>query len=305
MHYFLKKSIIKMKKINLCLCVSLFLTLIISNIVVPQSTSNFSNLELSDKVINMNSKLEFNSTLNTVERNNFMDEHPDRKSPYLGALFSSLIPGTGEFYAQSYLKSAIFFAAEVGLWITYIIFENKGDDQTDLFQNFADKNWNVRKYAQWLVDENFEGSSGINPNEPNLNRLRAQINICEQQNFSHTLPPYGEQQYYEVIGKYQSFMAGWVDAIGITKNNYNTFSTPYFHQYTEDRQSANDYYDNASLSLTGVVINHVLSAADAAWTVTMFNNSLEVKTDVSFKSVYSFSHHKSKLTPFANIQINF
>ncbi len=305
MHYFLKKSIIKMKTINLFICVSLFFTLINSNLVLPQSKSNFSNLELSDKVVNMDSRLELNSTLNTVERTNFKDENPNEKSPYLGALFSGLIPGTGELYAKSYLKSAIFFAAEVGLWVTYTIFENKGDDQTELFQNFADKNWSVRKYAQWLVDENFEGSSGINPNEPNLNTLRAQINFCEQQNFSHTLPHYGEQQYYEVIGKYQNFMAGWADAVGITKNNYHTFSTPLFHQYTEDRQTANNYYDNASLTLTGVVINHVLSAADAAWSVTMFNKELRVETKVSVKNIYSAKNYKYNLTPFANIQITF
>jgi hypothetical protein len=293
-----------MKKINLYLYLCLITTLILSNAVFPQESNNFSKLELSDRIINIESRLEYNSNLNKVKRI-IREEHPDEKSPYLGALFSGLIPGTGEFYAESYIKSAIFFAAEVGLWITYFIFENNGDDQTELYQNFADQNWNVRKYAQWLVDEQFEGSSGINPNNPDLNELRAQINYCEQQNFSHTLPQYGEQQYYEVIGKYQNFMAGWSDAIGITKNNYNTFTTPFFHQYTNDRQKANDYYDNASLTLTGIVVNHVLSAADAAWSVTMFNKELRVETNVSVKNIYSTKNYKYNLTPFANISITF
>ena len=295
-----------MKNINLFLSTIVIITLITSNITYSQETSTLSKLDLSNRIVNIDSKLEYIPDLNKIERTKIQRDHPDKKSPYLGALFSGLVPGTGELYAQSYIKSAIFFAAEVGLWITYIVFDNKGDDQTDYYQNFADQNWNVRKYAQWLVDESFTGSSGINPNNPDLNELRLQINACMQQNnFSHTLPPYGDQQYYEVIGKYQSFMAGWTDAIGITKNNYFTFSTPYFRLYADERQKANDYYDNASLTLTGVILNHVLSAADAAWSVTMFNNKLEVKTDVSFRNVYSYSHHNSKLTPFANIQINF
>ena len=294
-----------MKNLNLFFSLIFIFALTVSNITYSQETNNFSKLELSDRVVNIDSKLEYNPDLNKMGRIRIQGDHPDKKSPYLAALFSGLVPGTGEFYAQSYIKSAIFFAAEVGLWITYVVFENKGDDQTDYYQNFANQNWNVRKYAQWLVDEQFPGSSGINPNNPDLNELRLQINACERDNFSHTLPPYGDQQYYEVIGKYQNFMAGWTDAIGITKNNYGTFSTPYFRQYADERQQANDYYDNASLTLTGVILNHVLSAADAAWSVTMFNNDLEIKTNVSFRTVYSYSHNKSKLTPFANVQINF
>lgn len=227
------------------------------------------------------------------------------KSPFLGALFSGLVPGTGEFYAKRYLKAGIFFAIEAGLWTAYAIFQHKGNKKTDEFQQYANEYWSVRKYAQWLVQEGFDGSSGINPNEPDLNVLRAQINICEEKNFSHTLPPYGDQQYYEVIGKYKNFVSGWSEASGVTRNNYGSYNLPQVDFYMSERQKANDYFDWGSRSLTVVILNHIISAADAAWSVTAFNKDIRIKTGFDFRNIYSKSNHRYNLTPFANIQIVF
>ena len=105
-------------------------------------------------------------------------------------MFSGIIPGTGEFYAKSYIKGAIFLAIEAGLWIAYANYENKGDEQTQNYQNYANQNWDVYKYAGWLKDQNFSGSDGIDLSA-NKETLRRQINVCEAQNFSHQLPPYG------------------------------------------------------------------------------------------------------------------
>ena len=35
--------------------------------------------------------------------------------------------------------------------------------------------------------------------------------------FTHQLAPYGDQQYYEMIGKYSQFGGGWDDAATFTK----------------------------------------------------------------------------------------
>jgi len=40
-----------------------------------------------------------------------------RKSPWLAAGMSVLVPGAGEFYTESYWKSAAFFAVEVAAWV--------------------------------------------------------------------------------------------------------------------------------------------------------------------------------------------
>ena len=54
---------------------------------------------------------------------------------------SLLVPGSGEFYAQSYWKAAAFFAIEVAAWALAYTYDKKGDKQTDYFQNFANGNW--------------------------------------------------------------------------------------------------------------------------------------------------------------------
>lgn len=83
----------------------------------------------------------------------------------------------------------------------------------------------------------------------------------------HQLPQFGEQQYYELIGKYQNFVAGWADAdISILSKNeaspnyYGKYKTQMYTDYAADRQQANEYYDMASTSTTLVIVNHLLSA---------------------------------------------
>ncbi|MEP7146118.1 MAG: hypothetical protein ABI792_03815 [bacterium] len=227
------------------------------------------------------------------------------KSPFLGAIFSGVLPGAGEFYAKSYIKSAIFFAVEAGLWIAYSRFQTKGNDQTDKYQQFANQNWDVYKYASWLKQQNFSGSDGIDL-AADKEILRRQINICETQNFSHQLPPYGEQQYYELIGKYQNFVTGWADAdlLVVNRNNYGSYKTAMFTNYSYDRQLANSYFDKGTTTLTVVILNHILSSADAAWSVSMFNKNLKIKTGIHFENNFSFYGEK-KLIPVANINVTF
>ena len=275
----------------------------ILNVSFSQSSSNFKKMELTNSILSQESshksniEKKFNSSVQTDVK---------EKSPYLGALFSGIIPGTGEFYAKRYLKGAIFLAVETGLWIAYASFETEGDNQTESYQHYADQNWDVYQYGGWLKREDFAGSAGIDLNaDPNT--LHSQINECERQSgFSHTLPAYGSQQYYELIGKYQTFVSGWKDAdLGyLTRNNFQTYQSPMFVSYSYDRQQANDYYDKATTSLTLVILNHLLSAADGAWSVSMFNKDLKIKTGVHIENKYSVNGEK-KMIPVANVNVTF
>ncbi|TRZ64511.1 hypothetical protein D4R20_02610 [bacterium] len=261
--------------------------------------NNHKILDLKYKVLGIERK---NSPFDTTSPN-----EKYMKSPYIGAALSGLVPGAGQFYAKKYVKSGIFLAVEAGLWITYAIFQNKFHNQTDFFQNYADANWDVHRYAQWLVSQNFTGSNVINPNEQNINILRQQLNQCEEQNFSHTLPIPGEQQYYEVIGKYQNFIYGWSGAFGlpITKNNYADYHIGQVDYYMTERQKANDYYNNGTLTLTGVIVNHIISAADAVFSVISYNNGISVKPSVNVGSYYSYKARSQVLIPQVNLLVSF
>jgi len=288
---------------NIKFILVLLMSVIISETGISQESSRYKQSELSNKILNQNSSSKTKDDLN--KKITSTQKSSEEKSPYLGALFSGIIPGTGEFYAKSFIKAAIFFAVEAGLWTAYAVNQNKGNSQTDSYESYANQNWDVYKYAGWLKDQSFSGADGIILSSDKY-ELRKQVNIVEAQNFSHQLPPYGEQQYYELIGKYQNFVVGWSDADlnVVNRNNYGSYKTQMFTDYSYDRQAANDYYNKASTSLTLVILNHVLSAADAAWSVSMFNKNIKVKTGVHIENIYS-QYGQKKMIPMADLKITF
>jgi len=200
-----------------------------------------------------------------------------RKSPWLAAGMSALLPGSGEFYAERYLKSAIFLALEAAFVTAAIVYENKGDDQTVFYRAYADQHWSVVSYGQYT--EQYEippaqqgtyvwyQNGTVNWDE--LNRMERAVGTY----YSHTLPPYGSQQYYELIGKYPQYNQGWDDAEP-GKFNHGDPLTPNFLYYAEERGKANDYYSASSTAIVFIVLNHIVSAADAAWSASSYNADL-------------------------------
>ncbi|MCI0473091.1 MAG: hypothetical protein L0Y76_05845, partial [Ignavibacteria bacterium] len=119
--------------------------------------------------------------------------------------------------------------------------------------------------------------------------------------------PYGDQQYYEVIGKYQNFLKGWSDAIGkdINKNNYGTFQLDQVDYYMGERALANDYYSYGTTTLMIVILNHIVSAIDGVLSVNSYNNKISAKGNVGFTGDYSKKTGRYGIYPQAHISINF
>ena len=207
----------------------------------------------------------------------------NKKSPMLAGLMSVLIPGTGEIYTEEYLKAGIFIAVEAAVITTAIIYDGKGDDKTTEFENYADDytnpnhNWSVVKYAQWLnqyVITNEADKIIIDPNTelPPWKRVDwNQLNSVESG--SHKLANHGEQQYYEMIGKYPQFSPGWND---FNSSDYHDISENFLF-YSGMRGDANDFYSVAKTAVIGIYVNHFLSSLDAIWSATNFNKDLAVK----------------------------
>ncbi|NWF49514.1 MAG: hypothetical protein HXY49_03115 [Ignavibacteriaceae bacterium] len=229
------------------------------------------NLEADSKLV---SKLDFNQINNSV----YLPEE-NKKSPFLAGLFSLLVPGAGEIYTEEYIKAAVFLALEAAVVTTAIIYDKKGNDQTEMFENFADKNWSVVKYAEWLMQYKAElglpedCNITINPDEslPPWERVNwEELNHCESR-FSHKLPPHGNQQYYELIGKYPQYSPGWPNFSG--ESDYHIVPQIYL-DYSAMRGKANDYYNVASKAVIGIYINHFLSGIDAVWSAISYNKDL-------------------------------
>ncbi|MFO7526499.1 MAG: DUF5683 domain-containing protein [Ignavibacteriaceae bacterium] len=220
---------------------------------------------------------------------NFTPANDAKKSPVLAGLLSLVLPGAGEIYTGEYWKAAIFIALEAGLITTGLIYDKKGDDKTSDYQNYADDYWSVVRYAEWMNE--FKGMSiEINPDETlqPWQRVNWQhLNAAERQiqGFSHTLPPHGDQQYYEQIGKYFQYSSGWND---YSSGENNAIISPNFSFYSVERGKANNYYNSASAAVIGIYINHFLSALDGVWSAVQFNSDLAVKIRVEGQQ---FAHH--------------
>jgi hypothetical protein len=215
-----------------------------------------------------------------------------RKSGWLAAGMSLLVPGAGQVYTEHYWEAGAFLAADIAAWILASHYDKKGDRQTDLFQNYANGHWDVVKYALFSRDHyvpqsewgNYsliyvDGSGTQRVNWDELNRMERYIGgTAEGQYYSHTLPPFGDQQYYELIGKYQEFYQGWDDADpSLTtyeqiSNKLHSSATNMIY-YSKERGKANDYYSTASTWVKVAIINHIVNAGYAALSARWYNKA--------------------------------
>ena len=219
----------------------------------------------------------------------------ETRSSLKAGLFSLIIPGGGQVYnggTLNYIKAAGFLGIEAAAIAVNIIWNNKGNNQTTSFQNYADANYSVLRYAQWiklnfnawdpsadqatlqLVDEMFI-NGGPNPwQKVDFAKLHQVESIlggtAAGQFFTHNLPDYGEQQYYELIGKYPQFREGWNPNAATDNVNTSYDDLRYNVEVQKDsyymgqRGLANNYYSVALTAINVVIANHFLSAIEAA-----------------------------------------
>ncbi len=220
--------------------------------------------------------------------------------------FSLLVPGAGQLYNRNYIKAAAFFAVEVGAWVVNALYTQKANNQTAYFQTYADGtaadnyqngHYNVQRYAEWIqanwqqlltigghnpADNTDPAVQTVMKYEPILvnsaggpapwNRVDwyslNQIESVLGGYFSHLLPPHGNQQYYELIGKYPQFRQGWDDSpYGKGNTNFTAFmdyATTNSGYYMDQRGKANSLFAVASSAIGVVLVNHFASAIEAA-----------------------------------------
>ena len=199
-----------------------------------------------------------------------LHNHPDYILPKKVLLFSAIIPGAGELYCGSYLKSALFFGIEVGAWVMYASYNKKGNEKEDEYEAYADENWKRSKWESW-----FEG-----------------LTDEEQNVFSHELPETKTQQYYEMIGKYNQFLVGWEGVpLDLTSTEIQdpANTSPLREGYMDMRAESNRLFKRATSGIYIAMFNHVLSAIDAAWTAKRHNSELVIETSLRIDNKY-FNH---------------
>jgi hypothetical protein len=165
-----------------------------------------------------------------------------KKKVGLAALYSLLIPGMGELYADGFSSGKYFLMAEGGLWITYAIFEIHGNDLRDAARAYSVSGAGVNLSGnddQYFVDVgNF-----LSMDEYNDKRLRDRE---------------PERLYSAAAGEYWRWDS---DASRLA--------------FREQRIASENSYNNRKFVGAAILINHVVSAINAARAAISYNNSLE------------------------------
>lgn len=197
------------------------------------------------------------------------------KSSKRAFLLSALVPGLGEWYAGSKKRGLIFFGAEaalVGMWVAWT---GKGNDLEEEFRAVADEHWDPLNYLAWRGSTISNNSSITHALPCSSEVVEVYIPAMRQSGSADFggCAPSQIQQYYELIGKYDQYVAGWTDVVRRSTGNAavptEVDSVENFHserrlRYEDQRDESNRFLKRASTISGVILINHVISAIDAA-----------------------------------------
>lgn len=253
---------------------------------------------------------------------------PFQNKAGIAFLSSAIVPGSGQLFNKKWVRGGIYLAAEILAVSLYIDRQNKAERHQREYENFVDDNWSVVKYARWLVDFNQHhkgitipydslSTPGHTLTDPpdyrtsddwervDLEELRrmerntifynSDPNRPDGAAFSHVLPDYGSQQYYELVSKYLQFGPGWND---YPRPGNNPLELNWTEDYMPDNwfkgaqlaEQFNDEYRFARNMVTLMIANHLISAFDAMITVKLKESKIQPSFSLTGGRQFSFTY---------------
>ena len=167
-------------------------------------------------------------------------EAPKKKTTGLAAIYSLLLPGMGELYADNFASGKYFLIAEGALWLTYATFEVYGNQLRDDSRAYATAHAGVTvagKSDQYFVDiGNF-----INTDEYNQKKLR--------------------DRDYLLVYNDPGYAWQWDSPLSRAT-------------FRDQRIGSENMYNNRKFVVAAILVNHVASAINAVRATILYNKSL-------------------------------
>jgi len=239
-----------------------------------------------------------------------------RTTPGYSFLTSALVPGLGQSAHQNWFRAATYMAVEATAITFRVTQGSKATRRQRQYREFVDNNWSVVKYARWVVDyKNFHEGANLtydavaeNPGDLDrgadfqnssdwnrvdldlLNEMEQSTPVCDSQGqcrtstFSHVVPRFGTQQYYELSSKFFQFGPGWRDFNSNQLENIWSIDmmSDQWLQGADMARQFNNNFRTAGNMTTLIIVNHVVSAFDAFFTSKL--NIQRVKASASIEN---------------------
>ncbi|MCF7824395.1 MAG: hypothetical protein K9N35_09530 [Candidatus Marinimicrobia bacterium] len=165
---------------------------------------------------------------------------------------SLIIPGWGQWSNGHKGRAIVYITAEIGEIVGYQLRHNQGMDLESEFKIFADEHWS------------FEAWDAVSDDETACNDRYTRTHVMSTYiDLDGILQPVRDQHFYENISKYREFVCGW-DDVDLMWEEIGKNYTPNKLKYIGMRTDSNDRYREARTFGTLILINHLISAFDAA-----------------------------------------
>ena len=244
------------------------------------------------------------------------------KSPALAFMMSAVVPGAGQFYADKKWWSAGFLGVEALGWGLWYNRKTYGEDMEDEYEQFANSNWSFNKWlGEWISNPDLYGQS----HEINVILVDEQGDIIEGSVFTvdedyyetkdEMFNEFGSQNpdgvievksrdYYENIGKYDQFAAGWSD-YDPEANPDTVLLGGMRKNYVNKRDDSNQALKMATKSLTVVMFNHLFSALHAQFAAKHYSDDASKPKEMSWNLSLTPGYRRGQLVSGINLSFAF
>lgn len=209
------------------------------------------------------------------------------KSVSLGIGLSVLIPGAGQWYADSKWMSVLYLGIEAVAITGTVYFNHKAASEVDAYEDYADEHWHV---DDWLnvydpaVDPVTHRSTVYVDYRSYSPEVEADYTamITDINNGYNLLEIEKDYHFYENISKYEQFKQGWDDwgetpeiASDPILGTYARYSVNQYN-YAALRRHANYIFDIGKYFGTAIFLNHFISAIDAGFRIKKHNGNNDI-----------------------------
>jgi hypothetical protein len=223
---------------------NLTLSIFLFSISAFSQQNNFKTLKLENEVKtsfkNNNDGLELSSSL----------QNNSRKSPALAIIYSLLLPGMGELYADSYSSGKYFTIAEGALWGVFFGMNTYGNWQRDQYKSYA------------------QSTGGVNPNGKNSD-------------FYATIADY--QSVYE-YNNIKALDREFTQMLDPSQNYWQWPSTTDRKAYRTLWTSSEQTFNNVRFVVGAMIVNRIISAINAVRLVAAYNKNQSTETSWSLSA---------------------